>query len=121
MNLIKNLKKVSNLQISVSAAILLFSVGFGALLYTHSAIQGYTQLLSSPALSMEETWRYEGALQWWRNTYATAVLPLASIMITVGAISLIGPTAWTKIRQRHVLKTFMTELELASNEKFEIE
>jgi len=41
-------------------------------------------------------------------------------MITVGLVTLMGPTILTRIQQRYVIKTFTNELELASAEKFEI-
>jgi len=117
----KNLKKINQFRLTVLTAILLLIAGFSIWLYTTSVIQGYTQILDSSKLTTEETWSYEGALQWWRTTYTTTIFPLTAIMITVGLITLLGPTIWTRIQQRNVLKTFTDELELASTEKFEIE
>jgi len=121
MYALKNLKKINLFRLTVLTAILLLIAGFSIWLYTTSVIQGYTQLLDSSKLTTEEAWSYEGSLQWWRSTYTTTILPLTAIMITVGLITLLGPTLWTRIQQRHVLKTFTDELELASTEKFEIE
>jgi uncharacterized membrane protein len=118
---LKNLKKINRFRLTVLTAILLLIAGFSIWLYTTSVIQGYTQLLDSSKLTTEETWSYEGSLQWWRSTYTTTILPLTAIMITVGFITLLAPTLWTRIQQRYVLKTFTDELELASTEKFEIE
>ena len=121
MYALKNLKKINHHKLTVLTAILLIIAGFSIWLYTTSVIQGYTQLLDSSNLTPEETWSYTGSLQWWRSTYTTTILPLTGIMITVGLITLLGPTLWTRIQQRYVLKTFTNELELASTEKFEIE
>jgi hypothetical protein len=41
-------------------------------------------MLTTQNLSMEEVWRYEGALQWWENAYFTAVLPAAGILTISG-------------------------------------
>jgi len=54
------------------------------------------------------------------NNYATTITSLTTIMITFGAITLLGPILRTKIHQKQVLKTFTDSLELASTEKFEI-
>ena len=121
MSALKNLKKIKRFRLTVLTAILLLIAGFSIWLYTTSVIEGYTQILDSSKLTTEEIWSYEGTLQWWRSTYTTTIFPLTAIMITVGIISLLGPTLWTKIQQRYVLKTFTDELELASTEKFEIE
>jgi len=121
MYALKNLKKINRFRLTVLTAILLLIAGFSIWLYTTSVIQGYRQMLDSSKLTTEETWSYEGALQWWRTTYTTTIFPLTAIMITVGLITLLGPILWARIQQRYVLKTFTDELELASTEKFEIE
>ncbi len=117
---LKNLKKINRFKFAALTAILLLVVGFSTLLYTTSAIQSYAQLLDSSKLTLEEMWSYEGSLQWWSNTYAT-VFPIALAMITTGLVTLFGPTVWTRIQQRHAIRAFTHELELASTEKFEIE
>jgi len=121
MYALKNLKKINRFRLTVLTAILLLIAGFSIWFYTTSVIQGYTQLLDSSKLTAEEMWSYEGSLQWWRTTYTTTIFPLTAVMITGGIITLLGPTLWTRIQQRYVLKTFTDELELASTEKFEVE
>ncbi len=41
-------------------------------------------MLTTQNLSMQEVWRYEGALQWWENAYFTVVLPVAGILTISG-------------------------------------
>lgn len=120
MNALKNLKKINRLKLTVLTASLLIIAGFSIWLYATSMIQNQTQLLTASNLTHEEIWSYEGALQWWKTTYATTITPLTTITITFGAITLLGPILWTKIQQKQVLKTFTDSLELASTEKFEI-
>ena len=115
-----NMKKINRFKLSAFVALLLLIAGFGILLYTSSAINGYTQLLlDSSKLTLEEMWSYEGALQWWSNTYAT-IFPITLTMITAGLVTLFGPTVWTRIQKKHAIRTFTRQLELASTEKFEI-
>jgi hypothetical protein len=116
-----NLKKINRFRLMALTAILLLITGFSTLLYTTTAIQGYTQMLNSSQLTAEEMWSYEGSLQWWQSTYTTTILPLTAVMITAGFVTLLGPTTLTKIQQRYAIKTFTDELELASKEKFDIE
>jgi hypothetical protein len=115
------LKKISQLKLTILAATLLILAGLSIWLYATSVIQGHTQLLASSGLSQEETWSYEGSLQWWKTTYATTIMPLTAIMITGGSAILIAPIAWTKLQQKNVLKSFTDNLELASTENFEVE
>ncbi len=121
MHVLKNLKKINRLKLTVLTATLLIIAGFSIWLYTTSVIQGHTQLLTSSNLTPEEVWNYEGALQWWKTTYTTIIIPLTAIMITLGSITLLGPILWTRIQQRYILRTFTDSLERASTEKFEIE
>ncbi|MCJ7614347.1 hypothetical protein MUO71_06270 [Candidatus Bathyarchaeota archaeon] len=121
MSILKNLKKINRSRLTVLTAILLLTAGCSIWLYTNSVIQGHTQLLNSSNLTPEEVWNYEGALQWWTNTYATTIMPLTAVMITAGFVTLVGPMVWTRIQRRYALKTFTDNLELASTEKFEIE
>lgn len=120
MHALKNLKKINQRKLTVLTASLLIIVGFSIWMYATSIIQNHTQLLTASNLTQKEIWSYEGALQWWKTTYATTITPLTTIMITFGAITLLGPILRTKIHQKQVLKTFTDSLELASTEKFEI-
>lgn len=119
--MLKKLKKTNRHQLTILTAVLLLIVGFSIWLYASSVIQGQTQLLNSSNLTQEEIWSYEGSLQWWRTINATTITPLATIMITVGFVSLVGPMAWSRMHKRQALKAFTDNLELASTEEFEIE
>jgi hypothetical protein len=115
-----NLKNIKRFKLATLTPIILLIAGFSILLYTTSAIHSYTQLLlDASKLTAEEMWSYEASLQWWSNTYAT-VFPIALTMITAGLVSLFGPAVWTRIQQRHAIRTFTHQLELAAAEKFEI-
>jgi hypothetical protein len=46
-------------------------------------------MLTTKNLSVEEVWRYEGALQWWRKAYVKAVLPTTGFL-TISGIALIS-------------------------------
>ena len=113
--------KINQRKLSILTATLLILAGLTIWLYATSVIQGHTHLLASSVLSQEETWSYEGSLQWWKTTYATTIMPLTAIMITGGLAILITPITWTKLQQKNVLKSFTENLELASTDNFEVE
>ena len=49
-------------------------------------------MLANTNLSGEEVWRFEGTLQWWRNTYMGVIIPVTIFSIIVGvAIIVIQP------------------------------
>jgi signal peptidase len=76
----------------------LFLVG-GAILwfYTPTVIFGLEQALANPNLPLNEVWRYEGSLQWWRSTYIAVVLPAKVILITAGLTLVTCPIFYKKI------------------------
>jgi hypothetical protein len=119
MSPLTHLKKLSNFK--VLSAVLLLITGFSIWLYAAAAIQGYTNLLNSLTLSMEEVWSYEGSLTWWTTTYTTTIIPLVTVMITAGVLTLLTPIVFERIQQKTALRTFTKELELGSTEKLEIE
>ena len=114
-----NMKNINRFKVAPLTAILLLIAGFSILLYTTSAINGYAQLLDS-RLTVEELWSIEDSLRWWSNTFET-IFPITLTMITAGLITLFCSTALNKIQQKHAIRTFTHELELASKEKFEID
>ena len=99
MHALTNPKKINQRKLTVLTASLLIIVGFSIWIYATSIIQNHTQLLTTSNLTQKEIWSYEGALQWWKTTYDTTITPLTTIMITFGAITLLGPILWTKIHQ----------------------
>ena len=45
-------------------------------------------MLSIQNLSIE-VWRYEGALQWWKNIYVTAIIPKTVVLIVLGTTTML--------------------------------
>ena len=46
-------------------------------------------MLATQNLSIEELWFYEGALQWWQNTFTTTILPTTQILTTTGIATIL--------------------------------
>ena len=68
-------------------------------LYSTAVIFGHEQTLATPNLPIEEVWRYEGSLEWWRNTYATTIIPSTAILIAAALATLATPTVLKKTRK----------------------
>ena len=75
--------KKNRFEISLLIVVLLIIIGFGLLLIPNIIIDEYERLLGASDLTLVETWRYEGALQWWRLTSAMVFVPLAVLLIIV--------------------------------------
>ena len=45
------------------------------------------EIMLTTQLSIEEVWRYEGAIKWWKNAYVIVVLPIIGIL-TISGIGL---------------------------------
>lgn len=79
---------------------MLFLIGGLSLwLYSTAVIFGHEQMLATSNLPIEEVWRYEGALQWWRNTYTTAIIPWTILLAAAGLTALLAPMVLKKIRK----------------------
>jgi len=106
MSKLTNLIKRNQFKVTVGTGVLLLIIGAGLWLYTNLEIQFREERLNTPNLTLEETWRYEGSLQWWRTAYTTTLYPATVISITIGLIALICPILWAIVQQRRARKTF---------------
>ena len=49
------------------------------------------EVMLNQDLSIENVWRYEGALQWWENAYLKTILPAIGLLVVSGIILMLGP------------------------------
>jgi hypothetical protein len=49
------------------------------------------EVMLNQDLSIEDVWRYEGALQWWENAYLTTIIPAIGLLVVSGIILMLGP------------------------------
>lgn len=61
------------------------------------------EIMLTTQLSIEEVWRYEGALQWWKNAYVTVVLPTIGIL-TISGIGLVSSARILDFVQKGALR-----------------
>jgi len=89
--------KRNRFKIALLTVVSLIIIGFSLLFISNMVIDGYEQLLGASDLTLEETWRYEGALQWWKIASVTVSHPLAVILVTVNGCMLFL-IAWKKMQ-----------------------
>jgi signal peptidase len=83
----KNLNNIlSKTKYRVLIGLSIFIVGLIIYVYSSMVIIGHEQILSSPHIELEDFWRYEGALMWWRNAYVYLLLPLSAVLGVVGVL-----------------------------------
>ena len=73
--------KRNGFNIALLTVVLLIIVGFCFFFIPLMAMDGYAQLVSASDLTMEETYRVDGALQWWIRANATLFLPLSLLSL----------------------------------------
>jgi hypothetical protein len=119
MNELKGLVKRNRFRLAAVMGVLFLVVGVSLLGYSISAIQEREQLLNSADLTLEEMWRYEGSLSWWRNAYVTVFLPLTVVFVALGVVGLVSQPLLTRLHQKSVLETFVDNVKRASKENYE--
>ena len=119
MALMFGLFKKSRFKVTAVVGALLLVVGVSLLGYSVFAIQEHEQMLNSDDLSLEEMWNHEGALQWWRNTYATLFFPLTAVFMALGGVILVSQPLLTKLNHKTTLEPFTDNVRRATDEKFE--
>jgi len=70
--------------------VFLIFAGIFVFIVTTFEINGLEEILANENLSIDEAWRFEGALRWWRNTYFTVMLPVVAILMISGLATLMG-------------------------------
>jgi hypothetical protein len=119
MSKLRGLVKRNHFRLAAVMGVLFLVVGVSLLGYSISAIQEREQMLNSADLTLEEMWRYEGSLSWWRNAYVTVFLPLTVVFVALGVISLVSQPLLTRLHHKNVLETFADNVKRASKENYE--
>ena len=97
MNWIKNNKK---LNLTVCIGLLLIMSALIIWLYSIIELKSNEIMLTTQNLSIEEVWQYEGALQWWKNVYVTAIIPATVILTLSGTITILSQKLFNRFTQK---------------------
>jgi hypothetical protein len=102
MNWINYTKKV-NLRLGIG--LLLIIAAFAIWLFSFIELRS-NEIMLTTQLSIEEVWRYEGALQWWKAAYNTAIIPATAILSFSGIAALLSKPILNNFRQKDVMSRF---------------
>jgi len=91
--------------------ILLLIVGSSIWLYSNWEIMVNEKILASSSLTIQEVWRYEGALQYWKTAYSIIITPTTVIFVTTGLITMISPKLARSLNKRSVISEFEKNLQ----------
>jgi len=116
MSALKDLIQKNQLKTALLAAVFLITVGISLSLTAKAVTNGFEQRLKDPETVLEETWRIEGALQWWRTTNKTVFQPLTPILIASSIGILVTTMLVGMWQQNRVQEVFTQRLLQASKE-----
>ena len=110
MNWIKNHK---NFNLSVYIGLTLMLAALTIWLFSIIELTS-NEIMLTQNLAIEEVWRYEGALNWWKAAYNTAIIPTTAILALSGMLSIKGQSLFSRLIQKDLLKNFEVTLQQAS-------
>ena len=96
MNWIKNKKKF-NIYVWIGLALLLAAISIW--LVSIIELKSNEIMLTQKNLPIEEVWRYNGALNWWKAAYNTAIIPTTAILVLFGMLSITGQHLFSRLTQ----------------------
>ena len=108
MSTLKDHFKRNQSKTALLAAVFLITIGIGLSLTANAVINGFEQRLNEPEIALEETWRIEGALQWWRTTNKTVFQPLTPVLIA-SSIGILVTSMLVRMRQQTRVQEVFTE------------
>jgi len=103
MNWMKNQKK---LNLAVLMGLVLIIAALSIWFVSIIEIKGKEIILATQDLRLEEVWRYEGALQWWKNAYVTTIFPATAILTISGIVTMLSPQLLSRFTKKNGLKKF---------------
>jgi hypothetical protein len=109
MNWINNYGKKFNLaRIGLLLVIVAVSIWLCSVIELKS-----NEVMLAQNLSIEEVWRYEGALQWWKSVYATAIIPVTAVLALSGIVLLLSQQLPIRFAQKDSLNRFEEKIKKA--------
>jgi uncharacterized membrane protein len=110
MNYQTNIKKI---KLSTMIGLILVVSALSIWLFSATQIQTNENILNTQNIPIEETWKAQGALQWWNNAYTTAIAPATTILTLAGIASILSPKLLYSFKQKNTLNNFEKEIQKA--------
>ena len=109
MNWFKN-----KLNLTTLIGLILIISALSILIYSILELKTNETILVTQNIPIEETWRAQGALQWWQNFYTTTLIPATTILTLSGIAAILSPKLLFHSKQKTALNKFENELKEAS-------
>lgn len=110
MNWITNHKKHN---LTVLIGLILTISALSIWIYSIIELKSNEIMLTTQNLSIKEVWRYEGALQWWKNFYTTTIIPATTILTLSGIATILSPQLLSRFKQKTALNQFENKIKEA--------
>jgi hypothetical protein len=94
------------LQLIALLGILFLVIGTGMFGYSLNLIAENEQTLNSTNITLDQLWNFENSINWWKNVSVTLILPLTSVFIFIGGITL----STQAIMQKHKNKSHSNKI-----------
>ena len=107
------MKKHKQLNLSIRIGLLLIIAALSIWLFSIITLRGNEVMLTTQNLSAEEVWRYEGAVQWWKNVYMTAIIPATAVLTLSGIASILSQQLFSHFAPKNTLNKFEENLKQA--------
>lgn len=109
MNWIKNNIKFD---LSMKIGIFLLIVALAVWVISIIEIVG-NEVMLTQNLSIEEMWRFDGALNWWQAIYSTIIIPSTIILVLSGILSMASQQILIRLTQKDAFDKFEVTLQQA--------
>ena len=84
-----NWSEPKNINLTNWIGLLLLATALTIMVISLVEIKSNEITLATQTLTIEEVWTYEGALQWWQNTFTLTILPTTEILTIFGIVTLL--------------------------------
>lgn len=108
MNFIKNNNKLNFTNI-IGLLLIISALSIGT--YSIIELKSNEVLLANQNTPIEQVWRVQGALQWWKNVYSTTVIPATIILTLSGIATLLNPQLLTNVQRKIAFNQFKEKFE----------
>ena len=109
MNWIKDNIKFN---LSVRAGIFLLLVALSVWVISIIELKG-NEVMLAQNLPLEEMWRFEGALNWWKTVYSTVIVPITAILVFLGILSMASQQLRSRLTKKDTFDKFEVSLQKA--------
>ena len=103
LNWIKNYRKL-NFTFKIGLVLVISAIAIWA--FSILELQSHELILTNQNLDLEEIWKAEGALVWWKKIYSTMIIPVTLILTLSGTATILSSMISNNFKQKTALEQF---------------